>query len=189
MNVNVEKFWQKVEKGPGCWEWRGCRGGAGYGRFGVGLRVDGDRKTENAHRASFFIEHGYWPEVCCHHCDNPGCVRPDHLYDGTFATNSRDMVARGRHNRQSAEGRAKIMGRANPNARLTDEQIQEIREIYSRARTCADGRLRLPDGLSAAGLGRRFGVCDETIAAHGRAEHNEDCRPARLRARRAEATD
>jgi hypothetical protein len=46
---------------------------------------------------AFRITHGYDAKTCCHHCDNPSCVRPDHLYDGDQFTNMHDCVARGRH--------------------------------------------------------------------------------------------
>ncbi len=49
-----------------------------------------------AHRLSFYLHHGYWPNVCRHRCDNPGCYNPYHLEDGTHADNVADRVARGR---------------------------------------------------------------------------------------------
>lgn len=72
-------------------EWTGKRDSHGYGR----RRYQG-RQAVLAHRIAFFETHGYWPNVCRHTCDNPPCVNPDHLLDGTPADNSRDMVERGR---------------------------------------------------------------------------------------------
>ena len=71
-----ERFWEKVPERPeeGCWEWRGTRRHAGYGGF-----YDGERMVY-AHR--FVCEVTYGPSAgrhALHACDNPGCVRPDHL--------------------------------------------------------------------------------------------------------------
>ena len=73
-----------------CWEWEGTRHIEGYGH----TRWDG--KTVNASRVMFFRTHGFWPSVCRHTCDNPPCVNPAHLLDGTHADNTRDKIERGR---------------------------------------------------------------------------------------------
>lgn len=89
-----ERFWEHVEKRPGdgCWEWTGGKTPDGYGGF------DGHR----AHRFSYTLVHGFLlPSLCvCHKCDNPSCVRPDHLFAGTRTDNMRDMVAKGRSGHQ-----------------------------------------------------------------------------------------
>lgn len=51
-------------------------------------------KQVRAHRLSFFLHYGYWPEVCRHRCDNPPCYNPTHLEDGTVADNNRDKLLR-----------------------------------------------------------------------------------------------
>lgn len=59
------------------------------------IRVDG--RSQRAHRVAFLLKWGRWPEpFACHHCDNPPCVRWDHLFEGTAADNARDMAAKGR---------------------------------------------------------------------------------------------
>jgi hypothetical protein len=43
-----------------------------------------------------FLEDGEWPICACHHCDNPPCWNPDHIYAGNYQSNTDDMIARGR---------------------------------------------------------------------------------------------
>src|SRR6185312_3623765 len=91
--LNAELFWSHVHKSDGCWEWTGARTKKGYGVFGrTGVKC----RTIKAHRAAFLITHGHLPVYVLHRCDNPPCVRPDHLYEGTAAENTSDMISRRR---------------------------------------------------------------------------------------------
>lgn len=89
-----ERFWRRVPRSEGCWEWRGARHPRlGYGKFSV------SRNTNiPAHRAAWLFEHGEIPQGMrvLHKCDNPPCVRPDHLFLGTQTDNMRDCAAKGR---------------------------------------------------------------------------------------------
>ena len=71
----------------------------GYGQQARGLRRLGTRTTVLAHRDAWERERGPIPKglVVCHHCDNPPCVNVEHLFLGTNADNTRDMIAKGRH--------------------------------------------------------------------------------------------
>lgn len=101
----LNRFWAKVDKngpvherlGTRCWVWTACKI-KGYGQ----IRIAG--RTLLAHRVSWELVHGPLPVVekyhdaeVMHACDNPACVRPEHLELGTHADNLRDMVNRGRH--------------------------------------------------------------------------------------------
>jgi hypothetical protein len=87
--ISAARFWPKVRKDRGCWVWTGATTTTGYGRL----------SGQPAHRLSWEIHHGPIPAglFVCHRCDNPGCVRPDHLFLGTHEANMADMVAKGRH--------------------------------------------------------------------------------------------
>ena len=114
------RFWKKVKKGPSCWEWTGSRDRKGYGRIAATLAV----RNLKAHRISYQLHVGPIPPglSVLHKCDNPGCVRPDHLFLGTNADNMQDMISKGRGG----------LGERNPGARLTAADIEDIRKSRSR---------------------------------------------------------
>lgn len=90
----AERFWEKVEKTDGCWLWTASLTNKGYGEFRLN-----EPSPILAHRVAYELAHGPIPPglFVCHHCDNPPCVRPDHLFLGTQKDNAQDMVRKGRH--------------------------------------------------------------------------------------------
>ena len=88
----IADFWSHVEKNDGCWIWKGSKSPRGYGYFN--LKKQGWR----AHRISWVLHHGpiETGKIICHHCDNPSCVRPDHLFCGTDKDNLSDAARKGR---------------------------------------------------------------------------------------------
>lgn len=99
INKAVEdRFWAKVRKSDGCWEWTGSIS-RGYGQ----MSSKRGESPYKAHRLSYKIAHGEIPDgkQINHTCDNRVCVRPDHLYAGTQKENVRDVWERGRNNPES----------------------------------------------------------------------------------------
>ena len=119
-----------------CWEWQGPRNHHGYGE----LR---SRRTgrERAHRVVYEQVYGPIPEgqLVLHKCDNPPCVRPDHLFLGTQADNMRDMTVKGRR----APTPKNVYGRR----KLNQEEVGAIRTLY-RTRSATQRELADAFGIS-----------------------------------------
>ncbi len=109
------KFWKSVVRTPGkCWKWPRWLDKNGYGRFEF-CPGDGLTYRLRSHRASYFFSTGILlpsDVLVCHHCDNPSCVNPEHLFRGTGQDNMDDMNNKSR-------GRSK----------LTNDQIVQIRQL------------------------------------------------------------
>lgn len=130
-----QRFWRKVRKTDGCWPWLGGKTPDGYGTFHVSRE-----RCDYAHRFSWELHNGqqipdgFW---CLHTCDTPACVNPAHLLLGDHVENMRQMAERGRsgpHNHPERMPR----GEANATAKLTTEQVREIRRRRAQGETiCA----------------------------------------------------
>lgn len=128
----ADRFWTRVAKvdGAGCWEWQGSKFWTGYGQ------VTHRGKNQSTHRVAWKLSNGPIPDGAevCHRCDNPPCVRPDHLFLGSRSENAADM---------SAKGRA---ARNHHNGKLTEDQVRAMRSRYAAG------------GIAYAALAAEFGV-------------------------------
>jgi len=118
-----ENFWPMVDQSGGpdaCWPWMGKRDEHGYGRY-----------SENGltHREAYARTYGHIPDGLdmCHHCDNPPCCNPSHLFPGTAADNVRDASSKGRLKRDPA----KFWGEKCASAKLTDDLVRQLRADYA----------------------------------------------------------
>lgn len=146
----VARFWARVDvRGPDeCWLWTGATS-RGYGLLGIGRRSEGNVRAsrlawEIAHQSD--VPPGLF---VCHRCDNPPCVNPAHLFDGTNADNARDMAAKGRHGRWTRPERT-ARGARQGSSRLTDAAVHQI--LTDRAA-----------GLTYKAIGERHGVAWRTV--------------------------
>lgn len=126
----LERFWAKVDKTGDCWVWTASTSPDGYGFFWDGTTNErGSKRIVRAHRFSFGLHHGPIPSGAhiLHACDNPPCIRPDHLYAGDNARNMADKAARGRSHQVP-------YGETHVDTKLTSVQVAEIRTRYTGAR-------------------------------------------------------
>ena len=146
--INIQKriaeFWNRVEikSSDECWNFQGCLCN-GYGKF-----IFRSIKEEYAHRIAWIITNGPIPDemFVCHHCDNPTCVNPKHLWLGTAKDNIIDRDIKGRGNCRRGEDHG--------GCKLTDAQVAEIRKRYG---------FRGKNGESTCELANEFEVSNATI--------------------------
>jgi hypothetical protein len=130
------RFWPRVNKTSECWLWLGSRDRHGYGFF--------NRKTAKgwhatgAHRMAWELANGPIPRglQVCHRCDNPPCVRPDHLFLETSRGNSADRHQKGRDAKGHTHGsrtQPDLVARGDSHymARLTSADVLRIRAAHA----------------------------------------------------------
>lgn len=121
---SIESLRSRCLEVNGCWVWQGLTRRRGYGR----AKVSGER-VQGVHRVMYEIVNGPIPKgmLVCHHCDNPPCLNPAHLFLGTPQDNMRDMHEKGRHRCVLPI----LAGERNPLAKLKWKQVEEIRQRYA----------------------------------------------------------
>lgn len=145
----AESFWGRVNKkgDSECWEWTGACNSTGYGS------VSWYGFVYTTHRVSAWLnglvsspsapESSREPTHVLHRCDNRKCCNPNHFFLGTFTDNMRDAYTKNR--------KSQPKGQHHVNAKLTNEQVMEIRRRYEA------GEFQIP-------LAREYGVSQRTIS-------------------------
>ncbi len=124
-----DRFWKQGASNGLCWEWQGAKSIRGYGVVSVG------GMNLRAHRVSYVMAYGSisTDKIACHTCDNPSCVNPLHLYEGTDKDNTADCIARGR--------------RGGREQKLSPAQVEDARKRYmNRSATQAELAAELGTG-------------------------------------------
>lgn len=155
MQIVRVRFMVKVNQGADCWTWKGfAQTPEGRGRMRI------KNRTYYAYRVAYALEHGSLPENLniCHRCDNPACVRPDHLFAGTQADNTADMDIKGRRKN------APRYGGDHHKVTVTDEQVAWAVAMYRSGR------------LTQTAIGELLGVKQQTVSGwvHGVVRNTTD---------------
>lgn len=137
-----ENFWNKVSKSSPdrCWPWTGATDDSGYGSLSRA------RRHKKAHRHAWEITFGQIPLgiLVCHHCDNPPCCNPAHLFLGTHSDNSNDKLSKRRQDCSR--------GDAHHSAKLTAEKVGAILRLRQ-------------SGMSLGDIAYLFGVSASSVSA------------------------
>ena len=128
------------EPNTGCWLWSGRHDKNGYGR-GHFL----NRTIQLTHRYSYYLMNGHFDLSKCvlHHCDNPACVNPDHLYIGDMAQNCKDRDSRGRQKTKR--------GSEHKLAKITEQDSIDIRKLH------------LVDGIGQRQVARIYNISQRKV--------------------------
>lgn len=142
-----ERLWSKVSKGTPneCWIWNGYRNKKEYGMMSLPGKGNGCILT---HRAAWQITNGPIQNGLhvCHHCDNPPCCNPNHLFLGTNFENQQDCARKGRKPIPTWFPK----GEQHHQAKLTCQKVK-------------DARIRYENGEAILDMIEEFGVCFQTL--------------------------
>lgn len=159
----ANRFWSKVDRdGPvpehcpdvgNCWIWNASKSRRGYGSFHAGPRR-GIGRSLKANRVSWMLAGGELAkgQCVCHRCDNPSCVRPDHLFAGSQLDNIQDMKRKRRARSRDQRGELHSL------TSLTDDIVLEARK-------------RVRDGETVAAVARSLGIQKGTLWNAVRGNH------------------
>lgn len=145
MDQYIARLKAKIEIDPKthCWNWTASLRPTGYGQ----MRFMGT--TELAHRVSWILFRGQIPKASnvygtmnvLHHCDNPRCVNPEHLFIGDQADNAKDSVAKERWGPRGCKGER------HGKAKLKEKDI-----LFIRTSTLGPSQLAIQFGMSKSAI-------------------------------------
>lgn len=154
-----DRFWKKVQKSDACWTWTAKKNKPGYGIFSF------EKKRVLAHRMAWILSVGPIKKAMsiCHHCDNPSCVNPAHLFQGTQTENTADRHRKGRTARgpkmsammrrnwqQNRASFSSVIGSNHPRSKLDEKKAKEARTMAA-------------EGVSQRAIARHFLVSRTAI--------------------------
>lgn len=119
-----DRFWSNINIGNpyDCWEWKSMEGTGEY------AQTHYNGKNVPCHRKAYelFYEKKIPDGMCiCHHCDNPPCCNPYHLFLGTVQDNVDDREAKGRNKMPHSKGED------HGHHKLTEDSVRQIRSLYA----------------------------------------------------------
>jgi len=123
-----------------CIIWKGAKTSAGYGAVRIKQRNYYVHRLILAQKLGRHINQGY---QACHTCDNPACINPEHLFEGTQSDNMKDMANKGRYGHT-------LFGESNPHSKLTAEQVAHLRQLRKQGRNTLE-------------LANQFGITRRTV--------------------------
>lgn len=123
-----KRLYGNVKRNGKCLEWAGNKDKNGYGRMSV------HNKSTLTHRIAWELSNGPIPKGLCvlHKCDNPSCIRIDHLFLGDRIDNNHDCIRKGRANKRG------LIGEEHNLAKLTDADVMAIRASDERGKDLAE---------------------------------------------------
>lgn len=126
-----KSFEKHVIRQEGCWGWKGPIAKGGYPVMSCKPAIGPDR----GHRASWVIHNGPIPpgKFVCHHCDNPICTNPNHLWVGTHKENNDDKIRKCRDNYTMPPHKR---GAENGASKLKEDQVLEIKKLILSGKSC-----------------------------------------------------
>lgn len=151
MKTLEERFWAKVDKTEGCWNWTGAHGEQGHGQ----IFTHGRSGTTPAHRVSYEMHVGPIPEglVVDHMCHNPPCVNPAHLRLATVKQNI--------ENRQGAQRNSKTGVRGVSWEKRTQKYLAVVTSAGKRIQV---GRYNTITEAESAAIAKRNEIMTHNIA-------------------------
>lgn len=154
-----KRFWSSVQKTDTCWLWTGTKHSCGYGGLSIGSPPNQLRIS--AHRFSWELHNGPIPDgmEVLHRCDNPPCVRPEHLFVGTQAENNWDAIKKER--RPLVPKALEQAWERNARRKFSDDEVRQIRTLYNSQRHWPRNKSR---PYSLKGLASIYGTTFNVIS-------------------------